>query len=111
MITFAPLSAAAALAPARPEPGPAAEADPLVSRPAPARDHDAPGLPAYNDLMASCLAAFYDERVLHPDPTPRGVEIDRIEMIEQGFDHIRELFAAISAAAAEDLGPATDLRL
>lgn len=48
--------------------------------------------------LESCFAAhlLYDPRGIDTDPTPRGVDIDRIEMIKTGFDHIRDMIGAIS---------------
>lgn len=48
--------------------------------------------------LESCFAAhlLYDPRGIDTDTTPRGVDIDRIEMIKTGFDHIRDMIGAIS---------------
>ncbi|MBE3639899.1 hypothetical protein [Mangrovicoccus algicola] len=61
-------------------------------------------------VAGTLTAAPHDPRQLRPDDTPRGVEIDRIEMIRHGFAHLRELLQAISAAAEAER-PRTDLRL
>ncbi len=89
----------------------AADAEPLVRGPSTDPATAAVEILLVNAALESYYAGLYDERALRPDATPRGVEIDRIEMIEQGFDHLRELIEAISEAAAEDLLPSTDIRL
>lgn len=45
--------------------------------------------------------SVYDPRGIQLDNSPRGVEIDRIEMIKQGFDHIRELIEKISETTGQ----------
>lgn len=51
-----------------------------------------------NPALESYFAAqaLYDNRGVHDDATPRGVEIDRIEMIKTGFEHIRSMITKIS---------------
>ncbi|WP_172331704.1 hypothetical protein [Mangrovicoccus sp. HB161399] len=89
----------------------AAEAEPFVRGPAPKPEAAAVEILLVNAALESYYASLYDPRTLHPDPTPRGVEIDRIEMIKEGFDHLRELIQAITKAAADDFLPSTDIRL
>lgn len=64
-----------------------------------------------NPVLEALYTAAYDPRGLSPDTTPRGVEIDRIEMIKEGFDHIRDLIRTISETAAAENGGNLDTRL
>lgn len=54
-----------------------------------------------NPVLASHFAAqsVYDVRGVQEDGSPRGVEIDRIEMIKTGFEHIRNVISTISENA------------
>lgn len=54
-----------------------------------------------NPAMESAFAAMsqYDNRGVTTDGTPRGVEVDRIQMIETGFEHMRAMIAAGSQTA------------
>ena len=53
------------------------------------------------NAAAAFYAQAYDNRSAGADSTPRGVEIDRIEMIKQGFDHMRDMIQTISENAAD----------
>lgn len=46
-------------------------------------------------------AAAYDNRGISNDTSPRGVEIDRVKMIQDGFEHMRNMIQTISEGTAE----------
>ena len=65
--------------------------------------------PAHMSEAVFALRAAYDTRATGADATPRGVEIDRIEMIREGFEHMRSVLSTISEnAAASGAGETLD---
>lgn len=89
---------------------PAAQRSPDTIRPAipeTATDRATPSDPT----VSAMLSAMYDPRRPEADRTPRGVEIDRIAMIEAGFAHIRDILQSTDASQNETGGTPLDLRL
>lgn len=68
-------------------------------------DHRDVRLGAADAAMAAALAAraVYDPR--ETGPTHTVTSFDRMELVIEGFEHLREIFARIREQAAEDFGP------
>ncbi|MEM8554051.1 MAG: hypothetical protein AAGF71_04390 [Pseudomonadota bacterium] len=86
------VSAAVSIAPTHNVNANAQTAEPKVNAPAVSEPRDVQ-VTINNPVLESVYTAHltYDVRGVSEDLTPRGVEIDRIKMIEQGFEHIRNM--------------------